>query len=400
MIYFTIIIVIVLILSYCYAPFPRWRTYWLLWKNVLFNYAENIPAKTRLRQALLLVRYVVLCPLYTCLWYLDEVLYPSYKKQVINPVFIIGSPRSGTTFLHRTLASDEETFFALRHIEWRFPFIIVQKFIKFFHLEQRIAKMNYWPKSEAGVKAAKMHANTLYDWEEDGVFFEERFLHHFYILLRFPYRGLKDLDNFTLLPEKDQCRMMGAHRRAIQKVMYVRARNKIYLSKEGAGHTKLRLITEMYPHVKFIVNIRPSFEYVSSILELIRLSTLVKTNADILQMDGFKEMYIKRMSDDSAHLLNFLNDKYNYQIVLVAFNQLVNNVKDAVGSIYKQLKLPITKTYEDYLLDLQGKQKSREKNYEYSQEQFAGFEIFDNLVTKVKACGGVCVLQEIRLDKL
>ena len=33
---------------------------------------------------------------------LDYVFYPSHRKQPIDrPIFIIGNPRSGTTFLHR-----------------------------------------------------------------------------------------------------------------------------------------------------------------------------------------------------------------------------------------------------------------------------------------------------------
>src|SRR6201995_1629446 len=35
---------------------------------------------------------------------LDYVFYPSHRKQQIDrPIFIIGNPRSGTTFLHRLL---------------------------------------------------------------------------------------------------------------------------------------------------------------------------------------------------------------------------------------------------------------------------------------------------------
>ncbi|MGH3562828.1 MAG: hypothetical protein ACRDTN_13790, partial [Mycobacterium sp.] len=33
---------------------------------------------------------------------LDELVYPRYRKQALDrPVFIVGNPRSGTTFLHR-----------------------------------------------------------------------------------------------------------------------------------------------------------------------------------------------------------------------------------------------------------------------------------------------------------
>ena len=38
---------------------------------------------------------------------LDELLFPHYRKTAVQrPVFITGIPRSGTTFVHRTLAKD------------------------------------------------------------------------------------------------------------------------------------------------------------------------------------------------------------------------------------------------------------------------------------------------------
>ena len=54
-------------------------------------------------------------PLFWCLqmvhWFgmmLDALLFPSWKSTKIDsPVFITGIPRSGTTFLHRTLAQDK-----------------------------------------------------------------------------------------------------------------------------------------------------------------------------------------------------------------------------------------------------------------------------------------------------
>ena len=58
---------------------------------------------------------------------LDEVLFRGYRKvDVKRPLFVVGVPRSGTTFLHGVLAEDEhnttfatwECFFALS-VTWR-----------------------------------------------------------------------------------------------------------------------------------------------------------------------------------------------------------------------------------------------------------------------------------------
>ena len=45
---------------------------------------------------------------------LDDIFFPAYKKQLIEkPLFILGNLRSGSTFLHRLLSRDTETFTSL-----------------------------------------------------------------------------------------------------------------------------------------------------------------------------------------------------------------------------------------------------------------------------------------------
>lgn len=194
-------LIITYLLTAILAPFPYWPTYRLLWRSVLRSVHQNIPWQTKRRQSLFLIRYALTAPLYTLLWFLDELLFPAYRQAPVHPVFIIGQPRSGTTLLHRTLAADDRTFFAIRHIEWRYPFLIVQKILNATGFAQRLLQLNYWPDTEIGRQAARMHPNTLADWEEDGIFFEERFLHHFFLFLRFPYP--------EILPLVDEFREIG-----------------------------------------------------------------------------------------------------------------------------------------------------------------------------------------------
>jgi hypothetical protein len=184
------------------------------------------------------------------LWYLDEILFPGYGQGRHRSVFIIGQPRSGSTFLHRTLAVDEYTFFAIRHIEWRYPYITVQKLFRWLHLDDWLKNRNYWPDTETGRKASRMHKAPLYDWQEDGVFFDECFLHHFFVWLRMPFPALIGyLADFTQLPEHAQHRMMKTYQKVVKKVLYLRGQTKVHLSKEVTGPRKLQRLLEYYPNV-------------------------------------------------------------------------------------------------------------------------------------------------------
>jgi hypothetical protein len=44
-------------------------------------------------------------------FFLDDILFPDWKHQIVEkPLFLVGNARSGTTWLHRLVAMDEETF--------------------------------------------------------------------------------------------------------------------------------------------------------------------------------------------------------------------------------------------------------------------------------------------------
>ncbi|MCW8830439.1 MAG: sulfotransferase, partial [Gammaproteobacteria bacterium] len=110
-------VLIAYVLGFMFSPFPYWKTYFILWRQILFVRSDVRRKISKGKQVRFLLRYALLCPVWTALWYLDELFFSAYKQQNVKPVFIIGQPRSGTTFLHRTLANDTETFVAVRHIE-------------------------------------------------------------------------------------------------------------------------------------------------------------------------------------------------------------------------------------------------------------------------------------------
>jgi hypothetical protein len=59
----------------------------------------------RMRFSAVLVLCVLLRPLLTLLWYIDDMLWPDYKHvQVKQPVFIVSGARTGSTRLHEVMA--------------------------------------------------------------------------------------------------------------------------------------------------------------------------------------------------------------------------------------------------------------------------------------------------------
>lgn len=387
MIYILTFCVLVYIASFYFSPFPYWKTYIILWYTLLFDKNKAIGSSARVKQARFLIKHVLLCPVWTFLWYLDEIFYSGYKKLEIHPVFIIGQPRSGTTFLHRTLAVDENNFVAIKHIEWRFPYIFVQRILSRSRWAKKIIHKNYWSDSSAGRVAAEMHPDTLSDWEEDGIFFEECFLHHFFTFLRFPNPHLLQyLDEFPLLPEAVQMKMLETHRKVIQKVMYLRnGAGKLYISKEVTGHNKIQKILQLYPDAKFIVSVRYSSDFMNSLISLVRYSTMSKIGIDPLDVPMWKSVFVDRMKKDSDMLCDLCSSKIKKSNqVRISFDLFTEDIVNTVAYIYKQLGYELCHSYKNHLQLVHKRQKVRDRGYEKDTYQgLDTFDTFDKFVKKI-----------------
>lgn len=380
-----VLLIVLYVLGIAFSPFPYLKTYFVLWRYVLADPNPHIGLAARFRQGRFLLGYAAMTPVWTALWYLDELFFRAYRQQEIQLVFIIGQPRSGSTFLHRTLAADEDTFFAVRHIEWRYPFISLQKLFGWLGIADRLSRANYWPDTEAGHAAARMHPNRLSDWEEDGIFYEERFLHHFFVFLRFPFPNLLTyLDDFPSLPPRVRCRILNTHRQVLQKVAYMRgASARWYLSKEVTSHNKLLELSTLYPTARFIITLRDADEFMSSLLKLMRTSTLTKTGLDPDTIPGWRGTVVERMRRDSNLLgeLWLQETGLHRQIKLaVSFQELTTNVVTSVRSIYRQIGKVPSDAYLAHLRQLQGVQKTRTRGYDYERARFPGFDGYNALV--------------------
>ncbi|WPL15960.1 Sulfotransferase domain protein [Thiorhodovibrio winogradskyi] len=389
MIFAFLLVALLLVVAFV-SPFPYLRTYALLWKYVLIVRQPGIGIRARLRQAIFLLRNGALIPLWTCLWYLDELLFPNYRKQPVQPVFIIGEPRCGTTLLHRTLAADQRNFFAIRHFEWRYPFISVQKLARALKLESMLETTSYWPNSETGRIAMRMHPNMLYDYEEDGVFFEERFMHHLFVFLRFPFPGLLPvLESFPELPESRRRQMLVTHRKVIQKVAFLsQSDSRLYLSKEVTSHHKIPMLLSFYPRARFVVLVRPASELIDSLLALVRMSTLAKTNIDPFEVPGWRDAFLERMRMDCDYLVE-LSEKFidPQRQARLTFGHLTANIPEAVSQLYNFLELKLEKPFAAHLRKQEAQQNARDRGYDYQHVTVPGFTLYDRFVCKVSEAG-------------
>ena len=193
---------------------------------------SKINAKLGFRRMLFLIVfvpfYLVLQTVNVVCTIIDEIFFRGYKDiEVKKPLFIVGVPRSGTTFLHRMLSKDEQ-FTAIKSWEMIFAPTITQKLFwrGFGKLDALIGAPLYkgyvFLEKSVASDFNKIHKVGLFETEEDEVLFLTSFT-SCYLYFFFPdYRLIENYVYFDekLSPEMRQ-KIMGFRHLLIKKHMYV-----------------------------------------------------------------------------------------------------------------------------------------------------------------------------------
>ena len=247
---------------------------------------------TILRQALLAkpfsMRHAALAVLFAMLFLtlrtivygfrlLDLLLYPDFRRMEIKaPIYIIGNPRSGTTFTHRLLAGDERfTYFQL----WQtiLPAVSLYKLVgTVARLDKRIGRplgrlVN--KASDAGLGGwEKMHATGPTKAESDEMLFMYACCSPL-LTLMFPYFGeLKTALFADSLPPAEREKLKAYFVDCLKRHVYATrdesGQPKILLEKVAMIAGRLELVLEALPDARVIHLVRDPERSVPSLLSM------------------------------------------------------------------------------------------------------------------------------------
>lgn len=393
----TIVVVVtlwVLILLGMNSPLANWKSYGRVFELVIKDH--KYPLSATMRMLRYLIKDLLLSPVHCLLWILDEALYGRRisATEVANPVFIISQPRSGSTFLHRTLAEDDETFFALTYLEWHWPYICVWRLLDLLHLRAWVNSWNYWPNNAAGRRADKMHPHKYGDHEEHGVFLEEHFYHHYFVFRRFPFHQLLNVTtNITTLPKDDRVRILAAFVRTVQKVAYYRGHGRVWLTKENESVDFYRQLIRKFKQPRVIFLVRDHQEMIASYITLSHESTMAKTGINF-QRDRQRwhqeNITFRRLECDRFFWLYRDMCSTVGHAALLDYNKLNKDLATIMLRLYyNTLRLHYVPTKQvDYLRKLADDQEGRTRDYFVSRPSsfdLTGFRNFAELVEQSHA---------------
>jgi hypothetical protein len=309
---------------------------------------DHSPARLTRKRILFLLLFYIVWPLGTLIhWFcflLDDIFFPGYKTQPIEkPLFIIGNLRSGSTFLHRLLSRDSETFTSLTTWDiYLTPSVVQKKITQWIsRLDRRLGGHLHHLLYEFDRRTLgryKIHPISFFQPEED-----ENLLFHiwdsYWISFLFPFTDqLPDYRHFDeALPFPYRQRIMKFYRSMLQRHLFATGK-KYFVAKNPAFSPKIRTLIQFFPDARIIYLARNPLDMLPSTVSWINYARRVFTDP--------KEKYLYQ-----DEILEFTQHWYRYPLayldahpspryLILNYDDLIQRPEYVIRSFYEQFGYP------------------------------------------------------------
>lgn len=303
---------------------------------------------------------------------LDAFFFSSWKKtRVESPVFITGIPRSGTTFLQRTLAQDKR-FTSTSTWELLFAPSISEKV--FWTKTGRFLKPlgAFFGRRKFFAKMEAIHSLKLDEPEEDFLFLLQ--LNACFILIAlFPSaKGLWRLSRFDAsLPKWERTLILSYYKFCIQKHLYfqntLENRNKqVYLSKNPSFASMTDSLQTTFKDAKFIVCARDPKKTVASQISSLKPAFELLGSGQLPK--GFAEKCVAMLHHYYAYLNRSLiaNDR----APLLLNKDIHSNLENTIEDLYQRWDWEIDAGFNQFLQEKSEKSRNYKSGHSYKLSDF------------------------------
>ncbi len=316
---------------------------------------------------------------------LDEVLFPGYRRvRIAEPVFIVGIPRSGTTFLHRVLSRDTGNFTSTKLWELIFaPSIVQRKVWTFIATVDRVLGGRGRRIIEARERRVvhdirAMHRLSLFEPEEDEYFLMYVFASLF-LMFPFPFpEELWHLVRFDVdTPPADRRGIMTYYRQCVQRHLYVHGPQKRFLSKNPAFSSKVDAINAHFPDAKVVCTARRPFEAIPSFISFMSIPW------DGFQNDSQGHLFRDRLLEIAGcwyrhpvqRLAHWPEDRHAFLL----YDDVTARPRETVIGLYERFGLALSPAFDEALRAEQVEAQAYKSHHVYRLEDYdlTAAEVFE-----------------------
>lgn len=308
--------------------------------------------------------------------FLDTVFYPAYRDVVVRePVFMLGIPRSGTTFLHRLVSRDTENFTTMNLWEMLFaPAIIEKRFWLFVgRADRRLGGLGRrglgWLDERVFRQVRAIHHISLFEPEEDDLLLFPVFSSLF---LLFPFPFMDELwhhaqfDDET--PEQDRRRIMEYYRACIQRHLYVFGTEKRYLAKNPTFSAKTETLRMYFPDACLVCNVRDPLEAIPSLLSF--LSFTWRRFDNDFRGDTFRDVVVALGGYWYRMPMGAVTQWPEDQFEVVLHEELRRVPGEVVERVYGKFGLVLSDSFSEVVAQEEKSARGYVSGHKYSLEKF------------------------------
>lgn len=304
---------------------------------------------------------------------LDYLLFPAFRYvNVTAPVFVVGVPRSGTTFLHRLLAKD--TRFTTTAL-WELVFApsITQRYFWYAlgYLDGKLGSpgrrvLMFVEKHLLGGLDG-IHSTGLFDPEEDYLALMP-YWGCFLLVLVVPSAELWDLGRLDQKGrEEEKQRLMKAYQRFVQRHLFFHGQDRVLLSKNPSFTHWLQTLADYFPDAQFIACVRTPTESVPSQINSILIGARIFDGRDTQAY--WKQQFLSMLQAYYQHIARVGDILPPQRWALSRMETLTVAPAQWVQETYEQFGWSLSAEYHAMLLDQEEKAKRWQSGHHYSLEK-------------------------------
>jgi len=299
--------------------------------------------------------------------FLDHIFYPAFKlNKPQNPVFLMGHPRSGTTFLHRYIVKNCDELRGMFLSDMVFPSLTARKLIKPFHKSlKNISLDKIWN--------PKIHKTNLFEAETEDVALFIKFgsglLSWYYFYLWDQYDSQEEFEKGIRKAcgnDKFIDYLTSIH----QKNIY--GTNKRMFCKSFALIYNIDKILSEYPEAKILFIMRNPKETIPSTISLMSGAQVKINGLDKAPKSKKLEFYNKVYKTSLAYY-RYMDDiiKENRKnIIVFTHKQLLSDFENVFRKILDFYNIKSDDKIEKAIAEQVEKQKTFHSEHKYSLEEY------------------------------
>ena len=306
---------------------------------------------------------------------LDIVLYSEFQTLPLDrPVFILGNPRGGTTFIHRFLLNTDRLC-AFELWEMLFPAITARKL--FGRLVNKLA-----PVSPARYHSSDAHETSLRDVETDDAmaffhFVDGGFLWSYFLAWDDVWGSAQSKSYFELddEPEKKKNQLFGYLEGCWRRNMVAKNKSRIIV-KSSIFSMRVKTLLKRYPDCKIIYVVRDPLETLPSGMSL--LTGVLEQSYDMFNTTRKEDLarYLENLYQGSCYMYRAFYDLKKQgaippeNFIVVPYPKLMNDFEATMKEVVEFLEIEPTAEFYEKVRQQAEKQKGYKSKHAYSLEKF------------------------------